>query len=83
MTGTQCWAPCAPLVGGFDILALLACKGTVTGLDSTPRAHDSQIGESYYSWEAITLHISREEAEPKIEVESCLFVSIRGINHIY
>lgn len=28
-------------------------------------------------------HISREEAEPKIEVESSLPVLIRGIHHIY
>ena len=25
MTGTQCWPPCAPLVGGFKMLGLIAC----------------------------------------------------------
>lgn len=48
-----------------------------------PPAHDSLIGESYYSWEAAVSHISREEAGPKIEVESRLSELIGGINHIY
>jgi hypothetical protein len=49
----------------------------------TRLVHDSLIGDGNYSWEAAISHISREEAGPKIEVESSLLVSIEEINHIY
>lgn len=48
-----------------------------------PLAHDSLIGESYYSREARVSHISRDEAGPKLEAESHCSVSTGGINHIY
>lgn len=46
-------------------------------------AHDSLIGESYYSRGASVSHISREEAWPNTEVESYLSVSTGAVNHIY